>query len=925
MDEHERELWRQADRILDTLLDLDDPQREARLLAMTSDEAVRKRVRRLLHAHAAPPGLLDAPLPGFAADKPSELGGQRLGRWRLIEEIGRGGMAVVYRAVAEDGAEGQLAAVKVLTLGSLAQAGRERFLQEQQALLRLRHPYIAALHDAGVAADGTPWLAMALVEGEPIDRWCRARHLDAAARVERVLEVCEALDYSHRNLVVHRDIKPSNVLVGDDGHVRVLDFGIARLLGENDSAHTRTQLRALTPEYAAPEQFAGAPPSTAMDVYGIGALLYRLLAGAPPQHGAQGTITAPSRRLRAQAGAQAPAELRQRIKRLRGDLDTIVMKALAGRPEDRYTGVAALADDLRRWLAHRPIRARAPSLRYRLRKFAARNRWQVAAAATVLLALVAGIGGVLWQAERARDAAEESRAQLNYTSRVLEALAPSTEEARELDRSRLIAEAAERARAELAGKPRLLASVELDLGGIAERVGDNAQALALYDHAYGLRRAAFGEDSIETAMALARTGALRGRLDPPQPGEAERRLRRAEAQLRQRASASPAWIDAAQELAIVLGEQDRYAEAQALLREAAQACTGAQPPDSCERAWMAQGSLWARMQSDIDAAIAAYGKAHAARVARLGAEHADTLFVTTLLGELYHRNGQRQRGLALLEQVYAAQRRIYAKPTEQLLTTLQKLAIAVAGEGRNERALALRQEHLAQARQLFGDRHPAVALSYADLGSLLFSETRFAEAEQAQRRAYVIYADYAGAGGAGALIVQSNLAEALREQGRADEARPLAQQTVAGMEKLFGPDSVHVAGRLVTLARIESDLGAAAQAQAHAERAIAIFRATPSPGNTALEGARAARARVLLAAGRAGEAEAELREVLRAIDASPGRTERAHWETFAALTEAACAARAADCPQLRDAVRAALAQSMPAIAHKRLRDALAAQ
>jgi len=924
MDERERELWRQADRILDALLDVADTQREARLREITADETLRTRVRHLLAAHARSGGPLDQPPPLPDASS-AGLQGQKLGRWRLCEEIGRGGMAVVYRAVSEEGVQGQQAAVKVLVLGSLAQQGRERFLYEQQALLRLRHPYIAALYDAGVAADGTPWLAMQLVEGEPIDRWCDAHGLDVRSRIELLLQVCEALDYSHRNLVVHRDIKPSNVLVDGDGHVRVLDFGIARLLDEGDAVRTRTQSRALTPEYAAPEQFAGLPPSTAMDVYGVGALLYRLLAGTAP-HGAQGAITTPSRSLRARAGAHASADLRLRIKRLRGDLDTVVMKALAERPEDRYAGVAALADDLHRWLAHRPIRARAPSLRYRLRKFVARNRWQVATAATLLLALATGIGAVLWQADRARSAAEESRAQLNYTSRVLEALAPSTEEARELDRSRLIAEAAEHARGELAGKPRLLASVELDLGGIAERVGDYAQALTLYDHAHGLRRAAFGEDSIETAEALARTGAVRGRLDPPQPDEAERRLREAETRLRRRAPASPAWIDTAQELAVVLGEQDRYPEAQVLLRDAAQACIGAPPPpESCERAWMAQGSLWARMRSDTDAAIAAYEKAHAARVARLGAEHADTLFVATLLGELYHRNGQRQRGLALLEQVYAAQQRIYAKPTEQLLTTLQKLAIAVAGEGQSERALALRQEHLAQARRLFGDDHPAVALSHADLGSLLFSEARFAEAEQAQRHAYAIYADYAGPGGAGALIVQSNLAEALREQGRASEALPLARQTVAGMEKLFGPDSVHVAGRLVTLARIESDLGAAAQAQAHAERAIAIFRATPSPGSTALEGARAARARVLLADGRAGEAEAELREVLRAIDASPGRTERAHWETFAALTEAACAARAADCPQLRDAVRAALAQPMPAIAHKRLRDALAAR
>jgi Serine/threonine protein kinase len=208
LDGPERELWRRADALFDRLLDEPEHTRQSRLLELTDDPALRERVRRLLAAHARSSGPLDQPPPGLPPPA-AALAGQRLGRWRLEEEIGRGGMAVVYRARAEDGAEGQLAAVKVLTLGSLARDGRERFLREQQALLRLRHPYIAALYDAGVSADGTPWLAMQLVEGEPIDRWCARHRLDVPARVRLLLQVCEALDYSHRNLVVHRDIKPS--------------------------------------------------------------------------------------------------------------------------------------------------------------------------------------------------------------------------------------------------------------------------------------------------------------------------------------------------------------------------------------------------------------------------------------------------------------------------------------------------------------------------------------------------------------------------------------------------------------------------------------------------------------------------------------------------------------------------------------------
>lgn len=408
MDAGEREVWRQADRALDILLDLPPSERAAQLQVMALAPALLARVQRLLAAHEQAAGPLDHALPPAltsAAHEPQALAGRRLGRWQLQQELGRGGMAVVYRAQALEGATGQVAAVKVLTLGALASVGRERFLREQQALLRLRHPYIVPLYDAGIAEDGTPWLAMALVEGERIDHWCAQRALDIEARVHLALQVGEALSYAHRNLVIHRDIKPSNVLVDDDGHVRLLDFGIARLSDEVAAEATATHLRALTPEYAAPEQFIGAPPSTAMDVYGLGALLYRLLAGRAPRASGQpdaGTqILAPSRAAR-QDTARPQGERRQFASVLRGDLDAIVLKALADEPERRYASVEALCDDLRRWQSRRPIRARAPSVGYRLRKFIARNRIPVAVGAVLALTLTAGVAGTLWQAHQAQ-------------------------------------------------------------------------------------------------------------------------------------------------------------------------------------------------------------------------------------------------------------------------------------------------------------------------------------------------------------------------------------------------------------------------------------------------------------------------------------------------------------------------------------------
>ncbi|WP_454832852.1 protein kinase domain-containing protein [Pseudoxanthomonas wuyuanensis] len=929
MDEHERELWRCADAVLDELLDLPAAERETRLLGLIADETVRARVRRLLAAHSQPSGPLDLPPPALMLPA-AALSGQRLGRWRLHEEIGRGGMAVVYRAVAEDGAEGQVAAVKVLTLGSLAQLGRERFLREQQALLRLRHAYIAALYDAGVSADGTPWLAMEWVDGEPIDRWCSRHGLDAAARVRLLLQVCEALDCSHRNLVVHRDIKPSNVLVDADGRVRVLDFGIARTL-DGEQPRTRTQLHALTPEYAAPEQFSAAPPSTAVDVYGAGALLYKLLAGVPPRQGPQQTVVAPSRALRTGIGGQPTAEQRQRLHRLRGDLDTIVIKALAERPEDRYAGVAALAEDLHRWLDKRPIQARPPSLRYRLGRFAARNRWQVAAAAMAVLLLTAGIAGTVWQmrkarveATRANALAEESQAQLDYLGSLLEVLAPSTEESREIDRAKLLAEATARARAELGARPRVLASVEVSLGLLAEEIGDYARAAELFDSALVRRRRLFGDESAATAEALAASGAARERLKPPQPEEARRRLQAALPVLRRQAPDSPQMIRALGATVDVLANQDRYPEADALLEEGLNLCDDRLAgQDSCAWFWTMAGSYHERLMRPAQAA-ALYERALQVRRRLQGPHHADTLAVTSRLALVHANAGNLSRGLALLEQVVASQQRIYIRPTQQSLATLQHLSRLLALSGDTERGLVLNDEYLRQMRDLFGADHPDTALGHAERGGLLFTEARFAEAAVAyaeSKRAYL-----ATGGEAGAAIAEGNYADALREQGQAQQALPLQLRTLDTMQRLFGRDSPRVAGRLSSLARTEAALGRHAQALAHYDRSIAVHRRhVREQGASASGGAYVAawRARSLLALGRASEAEAEARRSVALIGAETQPNPRLQGEAFAFLVEAACHNHATDCAALRRKALAELQRPIPGVAKLRLRNALA--
>lgn len=915
MDAAELAAWQTADQIFDQLLDLPDAERTARLVALTPQ--LRRRVEQLLAAHTTGDGLLESPLPTVRiALAHDALVGRRLGRWRLLEEIGRGGMSVVYGAVADEGATGQVAAVKVLTLGALAGQGRERFLQEQQALLRLRHPCIASLYDAGVAADGTPWLAMARVEGDRIDTWCDARELDTAARVRLLLLVCEAVASAHRSLVIHRDIKPGNVLVGDDGHVHLLDFGIARLVDDVDHQHTVTALRALTPEYAAPEQFVGAPAATTMDVYGIGALLYRVLAGtgsrAPGADRGGGPELPPSRALQRNA-AVPEVERQQRARALRGDLDVIVMKALATAPEARYASVEALADDLRRWLDARPVRAQPPSWRYQATKFIARNRWAMAACATLVLVLLAGIGGILWQAGIARTeaaratlAAEQSQAQLGYLNSVLEVLAPATEDVRELDRREIIAAAANRAQTELARQPALLASVELNLGKVAERIGNYDQAAKLYLAALQARRRLFGSDSGEVGELLAALGAVSHQLTPPDPKRTEALLTEAVILLRRHRPASPELTGVLTELAGRLAEQDRYEEASAHLTEAEALCR--QPAlqlEHCDEVWLMRGEVEMR-EKHYAASIAPLQHALALRRRRHGEAHADTIHAYALLGHAYERNGDLQRGIAMLERAHSLQQRIYPIANGVTLQTLLYLAQANANADQNARALTLLQAYLAQAQVVFGPRDGRVALGLGHLGTLYFNEGRYAEARNAHRRAHDLYLALYGPRGTSTVISLGNYTKALAELGHRDEALRLTRQSLATYRELFGASS-NTASALGRLAQLRREAGEHREALKHYDEALAMYAGQDNNASSQCA-MRSNRSLVLQDMGKATRAESEARAALAEIETRLGRGHRCHSQGLAVLAEVACKHGAKDCSALREQIATVLQQ-----------------
>lgn len=401
------EHWQAALRLYEALLDLPAEARAEALSRADAAPEARERAARML-AQDGRPGLLDRPLPrqllpgAVAAEQGDALIGRRLGRWLLLDRLGQGGMATVYRARSLQPPLDQIAALKLLSLAAATPAGRVRFEREIDILVRLRHPGIAPVFDAGIAADGTPWFAMALVEGVSIDAWCQEQGLDVDRRVALLLQVCDAVEHAHRHLVIHRDIKPGNVLVDRDGRAVLLDFGISRLL---DDAATRSgEGYAFTPRFAAPEQLSGGDISTASDVFSLACLLHALLLGAPPQWpDGDGECRDPA----ALARRDSDHALRRA---LRGDLGHVLRRALARDPARRYPTVAAFAADLRAWREGHPVAARRGGAGYRLRRFVARHRAASASLALLLLSLAAGMAGIAWQAERARSEAAKARA-----------------------------------------------------------------------------------------------------------------------------------------------------------------------------------------------------------------------------------------------------------------------------------------------------------------------------------------------------------------------------------------------------------------------------------------------------------------------------------------------------------------------------------
>jgi len=816
--------WPEIEPILDAALSASPGERSALVARATGDDVeLRELVLALLArddgtAPAAPgPGgpLWDALAEELGGDDPSTATGPdpvshpgpgaTLDRYRLLDELGRGGMAVVYRAERADGAFDAPVALKLATTG-LHPAGRARFARERRILAELRHPAIAQILDGGETGDGRPYLVMELVDGEPIDVHADRLHLSVDARLALFVEVARAVQHAHRNLVVHRDLKPSNVLVDREGRVKLLDFGIAALLHDDDETITHTQhLRPMTPAFASPEQLSGEAVTTVSDVYQLGHLLYRLLTGCPPY---RPDTQDPEAWRRAVTGSDpvAPSEvvarddLRERLapdgdaiarvaelrgttpsrlsRTLAGDLETIVLMALRREPDRRYASALQLAEDVERFRKGLPVRAQPDRATYRLRKFAARNRVGVTVGILGLLLVTGFVITVAIQArqlaverDRARREAETAEGVTGFLLDIFADSAPaagSTVDVRALD---VVNRAADRIQTDLAHDPIVRARVMAAIGGLYNRFGEEDRGRPLLEEAVRILSPVRDRHPMPWAFAVTELATLT--VDDGYTDEEVRSL----------------------EEVVARYESDLGAEAFETI---------------AARIQLATAMLW---RGDFDGARAIHDRAIAAFEMRdphaLGPDGIrEWLVLASNVTTVLSARGNTDRALEILETAYP----LATEADHPIVLYGITAELAEIHGARDEIDLLERyaREHLHHAERTFGPDNSHCAYAWRLIGRAEHAKGNYEEASRALERMRSFPRDDISPGQAAAHDLA--LSELLLDDGRPREALEVARASLDALVTVFGYDTGLTAEARLHVARARLDLGEVARA-----------------------------------------------------------------------------------------------------------------
>jgi serine/threonine-protein kinase len=846
--------WERLAALFEGALALPPAERDAYLRDHCHDPGIAAEIDVLLAAHALEAGPIDRVMAALGSSRDEgwrdAAPRSQVGPYELLREIGHGGMGVVYLARRADGVYQRLVALKLARAPVLDATMRDRFLAERDILAGLAHPNIATLFDGGVTDDGLPYFTMEYVDGQPIDAYCDAHRLDLVARIRLFLRTCGAVAAAHRALVVHRDLKPTNVLVTDTGEVKLLDFGIAKLLAldaPDRRTETATDSRVMTPAYASPEQVLGAPVSTATDVYALGLLLYELLCGrrahrfesrgaahleqvvvhtdplpmadalTRPESGGE----PPTAQAIAAARQTTPARL---ARQLRGDLARIAAMALGKDPDRRYATAAHLAEDLERYLAGRPVLARTHSLAYRASRFARRHRLVLAAAVIVATTVIGYVTLTVRHAREmeqaaAREQQEAARARevADFVVGLFEASDPNVVQNRDAPVARMLEQGLQRADA-LSAQPLLQARLLNAIGRVYVNLGSFGTAAEIATRALEASRLGGGERHPDVARDYRLLGQATAQLGKPKDAAGLFR----QALDIDASGADPTGVDAATDrnsLGYVLAQVAEVEEGERYITEALAARRALLPPGHEDIAMSLSSLAYVRgRQGRFREAVELYREALAMRVARLGERHPEVARGRSNLGIALRETADYDEAVREMARAIEGYRAVYGERHPSMATALNILGVIESERGRLAEAVTHATAAFEMRRELLGPKHPSTLVVQANLANYLDNLGRLAEAEAMLRD---VQAQSAGQPNVTMSLSQpqlkANLASTLRKRGKLAEAEATVREALALVTPDVGPS---------TLASIHSVLGMVLIDQKRdAEAAVELQRA----------------------------------------------------------------------------------------------------
>ena len=825
-----RAQWAKVESIFQGALDRPAEARTAYLReSCGSDVKLRAEVEALLAEHSTEAEFLEKPLIELPRDLPpisltpdSERNGERkgerkgerddgrIGQYRIVREIGAGGMGMVYLAMHEGPGFERSVAVKVIRRGLDTDDVLRRFQLERRILAALKHPNVAHLIDAGQTPDGRPYFVMDFVEGMPIDVYCERESLSLRQRLALFQKVCDAVQHAHNNLVVHRDLKPGNILVSRDGEPVLLDFGIGKLLeseseSESESSRTRTGLRAFTPEYAAPEQVRGEMVSVATDVYGLGLLLYRMLTGRKPFEPSNGheyekavlekEPTKPSVH-----GGRA----------LAGDLDTIILKALRKEPERRYSSVAALSDDVQRHLDGLPVRARADTFGYRTGKFVRRHRLALAAA---IVAFTALSSATLYSRAQTRVVTRERDKAIEVQTFLLEmfgSMGPGRSDS--VSVRQLLDGQAALARTTYGNRPELLAQMQMVIGEGYDRLGLFAPAESLFTSALATRREVMPDDHADIAIAASMLG----------------------------------WVNF---------ERGRAPAGEVLLREAVGRWPNASPYNPAMHARsMNDLGVVLEAQGKYDEAVELYRNTLNIRRRLFGDSNRAVGVTLNNLAMATSRKGNFRSAVAIAETALVVMRRVSGMDHQRSTLIQGNLANLKSQLGDVEGAEREYRDLLPRQVRVSGAQHPVTAFSQLNFASVLRAQGKLAEAESLLVQSLASFEKAYGQEHNRIALALAALGGVRSDLGRHREARPMLERAVAMQKKLRGEAHRETASAIAQLGSMHANMGNWAEAERLMREAMAAMTKALGEKHVETAGVRARLARIVASQGKREEA-----------------------------------------------------------------------